>query len=163
MAGLTVPKKTTDNVARWLKRVESNKPTGGLFGYTGPGPKVAMTAEGLLCLQFMGVERNDPRMLAGADYLASHLPDLKQKDTSYAWYYGSQVMYHMQGKYWEKWNGAIRDLLVNSQEKNGRMAGTWKPRDQWESSGGRLYATAMKVLMLEVYYRHMPLYDQLND
>jgi hypothetical protein len=163
MAGLTVPKKTTDNVARWLKRVESNKPTGGLFGYTGPGPKVAMTAEGLLCLQFMGVERNDPRMLAGADYLASHLPDLKQQDTSYAWYYGSQVMYHMQGKYWEKWNGAIRDLLVNSQEKNGRMAGTWKPRDQWESSGGRLYATAMKVLMLEVYYRHMPLYDQLND
>ena len=163
MAGLTVPKKTLDNVARWLQSVESNKPTGGLFGYTNPSPKVAMTAEGLLCLQFMGVDRNDPRMLAGADYLASHLPDMQQKDTSYAWYYGSQVMYHMQGKYWKAWNAAIRDLLVNSQDKTGRMAGTWQPRDQWENSGGRLYATAMKVLMLEVYYRHMPLYDQLND
>ena len=32
-----------------------------------------------------------------------------------------------------------------------------------ERSGGRIYATAIKLLVLEVYYRHLPLYDQLDD
>ena len=43
------------------------------------------------------------------------------------------------------------------------MAGTWNPADNWETQGGRIYATAMKLLVLEVYYRHLPLYDQLDD
>ena len=163
MAGLNVDAQTFQHVGRWLKSVEGNQPVGGLFGYTNRSPKVTMTAEGLLCLQFIGMERNDPRMRAGADYLLKNLPQKDQRNTSYAWYYGSQVMYHMQGEYWEAWNAALRDILVESQEQNGTTAGTWKPVDQWEKSGGRLYASAMKLLILEVYYRHLPLYQQLSQ
>ena len=123
-----------------------------------------MTAEGLLCLQFMGtVSRNDPRMLAGADFLLSRLPRSDQKNTSYYWYYATQVMYHMQGKYWESWNESLRDQLVATQVKNGQLAGTWDPSDQWEKSGGRVYSSSLKLLILEVYYRHLPLYEQLED
>ena len=74
------------------------------------------------------------------DDLLDHYPPRRDQPDIYYWYYGTQTMYHMQGKYWERWNGAIRDLLVSTQEKTGPMAGTWQPRDQWENSGGRLYA-----------------------
>ena len=163
MAGLEVPVATHDGIRRWLKSVEGNKPVGGQFGYTNRSVSPAMSAEGLLCLQFLGTSRNDPSMRAGADYLLTQLPDVKQGRTSYYWYYGTQVMYHMQGGYWQEWNAALRDMVVETQLKDGHMAGTWNPVDGWEKRGGRLYSTSMKLLLLEVYYRHLPLYEQLDD
>ncbi|MBC8350450.1 MAG: PD40 domain-containing protein [Planctomycetes bacterium] len=163
MAGIPAPAATLDNVARWLAKVEGKKPPGGVFGYQNASPTPAMTAEGLLCLQFMGADRNDPRMRAGADYLLQNLPEPEQRLTSYYWYYGTQVMYHMQGEYWEAWNNKLRDHLVQTQVKEGPLAGTWDPRDNWEKTGGRVYSTAVKLLMLEVYYRHLPLYEQLDE
>ena len=85
-------------------------------------------------------------MLNGASYLLRSLPQKQQKLTSYYWYYATQAMYHMQGDYWETWNEKTKVVLVETQEK----------------SGGRVYATSIKLLMLEVYYRHLPLYDQLE-
>ena len=58
---------------------------------------------------------------------------------------------------------ALRNTLVETQVKQGSMAGTWDPKDKWEKTGGRVYATALRVLMLEVYYRHLPLYQVLNQ
>ena len=49
-----------------------------------------------------------------------------------------------------------------TQVKDGHLAGSWESRDQWEQSGGRLYATSVRLLMLEVYYRHLPLYQRLE-
>ena len=163
MAGLAAPQATIDQVAKWLAAVEGNKPVGGQFGYQNATVTPAMTAEGLLCLQFMGEARNQPRMRAGADYLLQNLPETDQRRTSYYWYYGTQVMYHMQGRYWEAWNARLRDHLTGSQITDGPLAGTWNPRDNWETSGGRVYSTAVKLLMLEVYYRHLPLYEQLDE
>jgi hypothetical protein len=162
MAGLTVPKESYDLVQKWLKSVEVSKAPGGMFGYTNRGATPAMTAEGLLCLQFMGESRNSPRMRAGADYVLKSLPEVNQRNTSYYWYYATQAMYHMQGEYWDTWNEKTRELLVKTQHKSGGNAGTWDAKDRWEKSGGRVYATSIKLLMLEVYYRHLPLYDQLE-
>ncbi|MCP4783769.1 MAG: hypothetical protein GY878_09465 [Fuerstiella sp.] len=163
MAGLDVPIETHEGIRRWLKSVEGNMPVGGQFGYTNRTVSPAMSAEGLLCLQFLGTGRNDAAMRAGADYLLTQLPDVKQGRTSYYWYYGTQVMYHMQGNYWQEWNAALRDMVVDTQIKDGHMAGTWNPADNWEKRGGRLYSTSMKLLLLEIYYRHLPLYEQLDD
>jgi hypothetical protein len=161
MAGLSVPVKTFAGIKRWLASVESNRPVGGLFGYQSAQPTPAMTAQGLLCLQYLGVRRDDPRMRAGTDYLLKHLPRVGV-DTTYYWYHANQVMYHMQGKHWKTWNDRLRDLLVTTQESKGALAGSWKPEDAREKPGGRVYATALRVLMLEVYYRHLPLYQQLE-
>jgi hypothetical protein len=109
----------------------------GRFGYQNSGGSPAMTAEALLCLEYLGA--------------------------SYYWYYGTQVMYHMQGNYWNQWNGALSELLLESQVKSGSMAGAWTPQDNWEKSGGRIYATSLRLLMLEVYYRHLPLYQVLRS
>lgn len=161
MAGLTVPAKAFEGVKRWLARVEGNRPVGGRFGYQSANPTPAMTAQGLLCLQYLGARRDDPRMRAGTDYLLGHLPRAGA-ETSYYWYHATQVMYHMQGKHWKAWNDRMRDLLVTTQELRGPLAGSWKPVDAREKPGGRVYATALRLLMLEVYYRHLPLYQQLQ-
>jgi hypothetical protein len=162
MAGLTVPNSSYQLVQKWLTSVESQNGPGGTFGYQDRNPRPAMTAEGLLCLQFMGTRRDDPRMRFGADYLLRSLPEKQQKLTSYYWYYATQAMYHMQGDYWEQWNERTKGVLISTQEKSGGNAGSWRPIDNWEKSGGRVYATSLKLLMLEVYYRHLPLYDQLE-
>jgi hypothetical protein len=162
MAGLTIPANTLEGAKRWLASVESNQPAGGQFGYNNRGVTPTMTAEGLLCIQFLGTTRNSARMRAGADFLLKNPPS-SGRETSYYWYYGTQVMYHMQGEYWTAWNEKMRDLLVTTQVKDGPNAGTWNPADQWEKSGGRIYSTGIKLLMLEVYYRHLPLYQQLEQ
>lgn len=161
LAGLTVPPQALEGAQRWLKSVEGNQPVGGLFGYQTPTPTPAMTAQGLLCLQLMGARRSDPRLVAGADYLLRNLPQ-RNVDTSYYWYHATQVMYHMQGKYWKAWNERLRDLLVSTQITQGPMSGTWDPVDAREKTGGRICSTALRLLMLEVYYRHLPLYQQLE-
>ena len=160
MAELNVPQATLDKAKQWLVIVGGEGDNEGRFGYTNNSPNLTMTAEGLLCLQYLGGERNDPRLVAGSRVLAENLPT---KETSYYWYYGTQVMFHMQGEPWQKWNAALRNTLVETQVKQGSMAGTWDPNDNWEKTGGRVYATSLRLLMLEVYYRHLPLYQVLEQ
>jgi hypothetical protein len=55
-------------------------------------------------------------------------------------------------------------LLVDSQVREGILAGSWDPAapipDRWGPQAGRLYVTAMNLLSLEVQYRKLPLYDE---
>jgi hypothetical protein len=71
-------------------------------------------------------------------------------------------MYHMGGEYWKAWNERLHPLLVDSQSNSGALSGSWNPLtpvpDRWGAQGGRLYVTAMNLLSLEVYYRHLPVY-----
>ena len=47
------------------------------------------------------------------------------------------------------------------------MAGSWDPQrpvpDRWSSSAGQIYVTTLNLLMLEVYYRYLPLFKTLVD
>jgi hypothetical protein len=55
----------------------------------------------------------------------------------------------------------MRDQLVNTQSKVGLEKGSWYiGGDHGAKSGGRLYDTSMATMILEVYYRHMPLFKQ---
>jgi hypothetical protein len=167
MAGLDVPSPTLANVTSYLDEAGRNH-DGVRYGYqVGRPDTLPMTAEALLCRQYLGWTRYDKRLIAGADYLAENLPVWEERDLYY-WYYGTQVMHHMEGQYWTKWNSALRGLLVSKQETSGREKGSWDPYgevpDRWSQvRGGRLYATCLSVYMLEVYYRHLPLYSNLEQ
>ncbi|MCI0491496.1 MAG: hypothetical protein L0Z07_01005, partial [Planctomycetes bacterium] len=64
------------------------------------------------------------------------------------------------GQAWQTWNGEMRSLLPEQQVKRGAERGSWDPRgDRWGSYGGRLYVTCLSLYILEVYYRHLPLYQ----
>jgi hypothetical protein len=73
-------------------------------------------------------------------------------------------MFHMRGDYWREWNGKLYPLLINSQVQQGPSAGSWHPGgnipDRWGPQGGRIYVTTMNLLSLEVYYRHLPIYEE---
>jgi hypothetical protein len=65
----------------------------------------------------------------------------------------------MGGPAWVAWNSRMQKALLPEQVASGREAGSWDPaNDQWGHIGGRLYMTTLSACMLEVYYRHLPLY-----
>ena len=137
---------------------------GSRYGYLpSRGPTYTMTAEALLCRMYLGWSRDYAGLQQGVKYLAvSHPPRKRREANFYYWYYATQVMHHFGGKRWQKWNIAMRDVLVQSQQKRGHESGSWDPKGPHGSQGGRLYCTALAVCTLEVYYRHAPIFRQLD-
>ncbi len=76
----------------------------------------------------------------------------------YYWYYASLALWQHdgpEGPAWKAFNESMKTALVPFQERDGCRTGSWDPAvDRWGSVGGRVYATAINVLTLEVYYRY---------
>lgn len=178
LAGLEVPATAWEGVGRWLDNAQASTSRPELYRYNpqapetpaqahGRRPSDTMTAVGLLMRMYTGWRRENPSMIRGAEYLRQRLPDIgsanaPRRDTYY-WYYATQVMFHMRGEYWDDWNQRLHPLLVSSQVLKGPLAGSWDPltpvADRWGAQGGRLYVTTLNLLSLEVYYRHLPIYE----
>jgi hypothetical protein len=139
--------------------------SGAKYGYTGPGGGNATTAVGLLCRMYLGWKMDHPAIQRGAEFIDGVGPS---KGNMYFNYYATQVMRQFGGDevgqphaMWEKWNKEMRDSLVNTQDKNGHQEGSWLMKgDHGSASGGRVYCTSMATMILEVYYRHMPIYGK---
>jgi hypothetical protein len=160
MAHLSVPDETLDRAMDFLDSVQTDK-VGGTYGYQpAHGTTHVMTAEALLCRQYLGWARDSQGLQDGVKFLLdSHLPNPAHQGVYY-WYYATQMMHHMGGREWSTWNAKMRDALVDLQEKQGHAAGSWLPRHDHGEAGGRLYQTALCTCTLEVYYRHLPLYGE---
>jgi hypothetical protein len=163
MAGLEAPTPCLSKVSKFLDTVASHN--GSRYAYQ-PGrvDTPVMTAEALLCRQYLGWQHNDKRLLAGVRHIGRHPVDWSEQNVYY-WYYATQVMHHMGGKPWIEWNNVMRQVVPENQEAKGRERGSWDPSDDdWGRSAGRLYMTCLSTYMLEVYYRHLPLYSiKLNS
>lgn len=154
MAGLSVPSPTIFQIDRFLDSVQADG--GATYGYLdGSEVKPSTTAIGLLCRMYRGWPREHQAIQQGASRLAEWGPS---KTDLYYDYYATQVLCHLEGSAWEKWNRSMRDHLVATQVAQGFDSGSWHFSDQYGNKGGRLYSTAMAVMILEVYYRFMPLY-----
>jgi hypothetical protein len=132
--------------------------------YYQPGQSLtpAMSAVGLLCREHLGWEPGQPGLEEGLSILWKENPPRKDFKDIYYYYYASQAFHNHGGKKWQDWNAAMRDLLLETQEKGeaGNLrAGSWAPQgDKYEREGGRLFVTALSLLTLETYYRHVPLH-----
>ncbi len=163
MAGIEVPSPVFEKIERFLDSVqrgsEEGYDVGSRYAYQpNHGATLPLSAEGLLCRQYLGWPRDDPRLAAGVEYLVANLPAWNKRNVYY-WYYATQVLHHMEGDAWRAWNDQMRQVLPDHQEKRGRERGSWDPRgDRWGDAGGRLYVTCLSIYVLEVYYRHLPLY-----
>lgn len=150
--GLQFPKSVMTKVSKYLDSAQTD-PKGGGYGYTpGGGGSDAMVAEGLLCRIYTSWNSKRPGLEAGVQYLTSHPP--VRGGEHYYWYYATQVVHHYGGKPWQEWNPVMRDLLIDSQSKDGHESGSWAPGRGHDGAGGRIYATSLALLTLEVYYRH---------
>lgn len=157
MSGLNVPSITLDNLRGYLDSAQVDD--GSRYAYQpGGGPRLSMTAEALLCRQYLGWSRDDPRLRRGVAELLAN-PIRWERPNVYYWYYATQVLHHMGGKDWFAWNNIMREKLPERQVKQGPQAGSWDPTgDVYDRQGGRLYVTCLCTFMLEVYYRHLPIY-----
>ncbi len=160
MAGIPVDSEVFFKISRFLDTVQ--REDGALYTYQDYDlhPSVSMTAEGLLCREYLGWEKTNPKLNLGAAALIEHPIAWDDADRSvYYWYYATQVLHHLGDDKWRKWNETMRVALPGAQVKNGTEAGSWDPRgDAYAAPGGRLYVTCLCIYCLEVYYRHMPLY-----
>ena len=157
MANLTVPPETFRGASQFLDFVSTND--GAYYGYLKPSANVrpSLTSVGLLCRMYMGWSKDEKGIKEGVALLSKTGPKM---DDFYFNYYATQVMRHYGGEEWEKWNTKMRDSLINSQSSVGHEAGSWFSAGNHGIDGGRLYSTALATMILEVYYRHMPLYTE---
>ncbi|MGB2986695.1 MAG: carboxypeptidase regulatory-like domain-containing protein [Phycisphaerae bacterium] len=157
--GIAVPAGSFAAARKWLDLV-STPSRRGLYAYQLRRQYTpAMTAEGMFTQQLLGRGPDDPRMQASAEYLSQYPPDWESQPNTYYWYYATLALFQHQGEVWRAWNEALTKQLLTHQRKDGPPAGSWDPVGEWANIGGRVYQTALCTLMLEVYYRYLPLYS----
>ena len=157
MAFLQVDPMSVKRAVAFLDSVQTDEGSG--YGYNAPGATPSLTAAGLLCRMYLGWKKDHPALNRGLDRLAKAGPNANL----YYDYYGTQVMHHVEGDRWVAWNSKMRDMLVKEQAKQGHEQGSWGDpflKNSHGESGGRIYITSLATMILEVYYRHLPIYSQ---
>jgi hypothetical protein len=155
MAQLDVPQETIIRAVRFLNEMQSER--GAYYGYMEPGKLPSPTAIGLLMRMYTGWSRDDDRLAQGVQYLAELGPS---REDMYFNYYVTQVLHHHEGPDWDEWNERMRQFLIDTQGTEGFERGSWYFADRHGAQGGRHYTTCMALMILEVYYRYMPLYTE---
>jgi hypothetical protein len=157
MAYLDVPNEAFKKAFLFLDSVQADG--GAHYGYRSPGRGPGTTAVGLLCRMYMGWNRDNPALERGIETLAELGP---ARNNMYFNYYATQVMFQYtegKGPVWERWNTTLRDYLIEHQATAGHEVGSWN-ECAYLMQGGRLYVTCLSAMCLEVYYRHMPIYQE---
>jgi hypothetical protein len=103
-----------------------------------------------------------------------YLPMWEEKKIDYYyWYYASLALFQVGGNVWTTWEKAMVKTLLDNQrgycakdQEKGLVNkdildehGSWDAIDAWSSAGGRVYATAINCLTMEVYYRYLKIHD----
>ncbi|MCR4315028.1 MAG: hypothetical protein NUW37_01625 [Planctomycetes bacterium] len=171
VSGLHVPEQCFEGAKRWYEIVTNADY--GQVGYTmrdqlnsrlptANGVPVfennqALTSVALTANLFMGTPRANSLLERQAGLIARDLPTWqpKRKIDFYYWYYGTLGLFQMGGPWWNIWNEAMKTTLCENQRSDKSCDhGSWDPIGAWGSAGGRVYATAINCLSLEVYYRY---------
>jgi len=172
--GLEIDPDAFEGARQWIDKMTD--PEFGQVGYNMPGGASArpeglqdkfppekthaMTAVGILTRIFLGEDPRSSKLIKlGADLCLERPPVWNPDDGSidmYYWYYATLAIFQVGGAHWKKWNEAMTDAIVKNQHPKGSGArtGSWDPIGPWGPDGGRVYATAVLVMCLEVYYRY---------
>jgi hypothetical protein len=169
-AGIQVPEGAFEGAKTWFARATDSE---GNVGYETPGGGSSflgpndgkydltpcMTAVSVICRIFTGERRSEDAIRKGAQILGQNMPSWSdpnnfRKVNFYYWYYGTYAMFQVGGDKWKEWNKAMQAALLPHNRQGGCEDGSWDPVDEWCLAGGRVYATAINALTLEIYYRY---------
>jgi hypothetical protein len=151
---LSAPRDTWRRAEKFLDAMAHDG--GAFYGYQKPARDDINTAAGLLCRMYQGWPREHEALNRGLAHFAARGPSY---DDLYFNYYATQVLHHAGGPAWPVWNRKQTGLLLAAQEHQGHESGSFTIPDKYRRQGGRLYVTCLATLTLEVYYRHLRLYD----
>ena len=156
-AGIEIPRESLDRAAKFLAR--QSRSDGGVRYATNEATSGATA--GAWFARSMLLKTGDRSFDRGMEYLEQEFeeatPDLGNPETwggLYTWYYRTLAAFRHQGSRWREWNRVLRPFLVSLQRTKGCAAGSWLISDY--RVGGTVYATALCVMTLEVYYRYPP-------
>jgi len=163
LAGLETRSSTFQLVNNFLDSVQDLD--GAAYRYTvSNGARISMTSVGLLCRMYLGWGKDKPALQQGVKFLSQRGPSIGEGPDMYYNYYATQIMRHWGGEDWDRWNYRMRDWLIAKQARKGHEKGSWIMNDSQyapkAAAGGRLYCTSMAAMILEVYYRTLPLYSE---
>jgi hypothetical protein len=166
LTGLGIPgvDESLDKAMLNLKRVQGEN---GSFGYHKAGDRdFSLDGVGVLCTYFWKQDK-DRSVRDGIEHMLNMTDKkpVKYKGDSadlYAWYYDTQACLMFGGSAWSKWNRLFQDEIADNQSPDG----AWPPVNskapgselQKKPDGaGPYYRTTLCILMLEVFYRYMPI------
>lgn len=163
--GMDVPGEAIESALDYLKfsyaspldrqGIPRDKVSG--FTYT-PGtfhPSFTMTAAGLLAMQVCG-QYDSPLVTGASEWLLQNPPKPNERFFFYGLYYYAQAMHQAGGKYAEKADKLVPDLMLDLQQGNG----SWIARGGEERNIGTVYATSLTLLSLSVRYHYLPIYQR---
>jgi hypothetical protein len=171
MSGLHVPKEAFDGALNWFNKVtdEAYYRTGytakndegpACWEETGPfirQPTPSAVAAFCRILILGRKATNRPEVLGAGNILKTSPPESNAGhgtvDMVY-WFWGSLAMYQLGRSYWKAWKIPIEVVVVSGQNGVGCAKGSWDPVGAWGAAGGRVYATALGVLILEAHSRY---------
>jgi hypothetical protein len=168
--GIKVPAEAFSGAQNWFKRATGPS---GAVGYQSAGGGSSyipsqkgkydevpcMTAVSVICRIFTGEKVSGGQLKNGAKLLMADPPNWPaanqiKKVNYYYWYYGTYAMFQVGGQKWKNWNKYMQKSLLPYNRKGGCEDGSWDPVGEWCIAGGRVYATAINALTLEIYYRY---------
>ena len=173
--GIRVPKSVIDRAARYVVDsaiTESSLQRFGMMQYRnelgafhyqkhdGSRSSFPLTSAGVASLFGAGVY-SDASIDQGIRYLRSNLAEFNYTRGRpagghyffwYGHYYGVQAMYTAGADDWESYFSTVRDELLRMQNPSGSWPNSIGP--------GETFGTAMAVLILEIPYRFLPIFQR---
>ena len=116
------------------------------------------TAAAALCSVFAGRSRRHPKVCRAMEIISRQPPewdDAGRSVNALYWYWGTLAMFNHGGGRWKRWSAKMKKALIENQRRGGCADGSWDPVGRWGGIYGRVGATAMCALTMEIYYRYL--------
>jgi len=173
VGGFDVPDEAFAGADAWF--VDMTDPATGRVGYMHRGggesgfdvngrftTPPTNTSVAVACRFLTGEKPSE--LQAGIELILEHPPAWPLEGEAravnfYYWYYGTHALFQAGGERWRRWNQAMQEALLPHQRTRGCAHGSWEPLGEWCMTGGRVYATAINALTLEIYYRYRRVRD----
>ncbi len=155
-AGIKVEKDVIDKAIQYVRQCQNGD---GGFSYMltpggGGGSAFPRSAAGVAALYYAGIFEGD-EIKKGLEYLRRFTPGKAGAvgmgaHYYYGQYYAVQAMFLAGGDYWATWYPAIREELIQKQD---RTTGTWPPEISDD------YSTAVALIILQMPNRYLPVFN----
>lgn len=159
LSGLSVEIPPFEGLLRFVRGLHDPK-TGDyrLAAELPPSPRATLAA--CLCLANLGEpeERLAPAVKSALARYGPATADQENSDVLFN-YLATMAAFQGGADIFPSWNASMRDPIVGAQRKEDSARGSWDPSGEWRD-GGRVLATVLNCLCLEVYYRYLPVYKK---
>jgi hypothetical protein len=162
LAGIEVDTACLSRAETWFQSVAGGEHDGLASYEPDLPPNPTMTAIAVLTRCQFGVDRNDPAVVEGVEYLRQHLPEQPAKEPFRTFF----IMHALLARGpthapWDEWNERVRRSLIESQARSDCAMGSWylEPSGElWTAHGGRLLSTCLATITLAASYQHLPIH-----